>query len=352
MTRQRRIPDWLNARSRALALSLLWVVVGALLTPRPAAAEPQAGAVLTTPQFAFYSDLRVNLHDTLLLANRADGLLTDEEQACIEGLAPSAAAGWRATRTYYQNIVAPHQWRDRQQFLLRLALQGRGDPDGDDQQYIDIVAGLLAAATPAYRACLWPAHNQRNRQWVAGLAASLENHESAIASRLESLYAVPWHGLPLRVDVVPNAPPRGANSIVLSPRGGHIYVSSRIPAHQALEIVFHEASHTVTAPWRPDPLPAALEAAAGKLDTTVPRDLWHVVLFYVTGSVLRDQLTLTGNVSYTMYMEERQLWNGRWAPYRHAIEAVVPRYLDGSLSLNTMAELLVKQLKVEQTQAR
>lgn len=334
---------------RGLSLKLIFTLSALLLV---AAAEAQPESELETPHFAFYSDLRVNLHDTLLLADRAELPGEADEQACFDGLAPSAAAGWEAAKAFYNRIVAPHQWGDSQHMLIRVGLTDLRPMDERELEYLSIVEGMLAAATPAYEACLWPAQQTQNRLWIEAVARQLENHADAIAKRLEALYATPWHGLPLRVDVVPNAPPRGANSIILSPSGGHIYVSSTVPSRLALEIVFHEASHTITAPWRPDPVPAMLQAAAEAQAAKLPRDLWHVVLFYLTGSTVKDQLAAAGEPGYTMYMEERQLWNGRWGPYREAIDAVVPRYMDGSLKLEDMAQALIKRLELETAAAQ
>ena len=332
-----------------LTLRLILALSALLLV---AAAEAQPEAVLETPHFAFYSDLRVNLHDTLLLADRAELPGEASAQDCMGSLAPSSAAGWEAAKAFYRNIVAPHQWGDRQQMLIRVGLADLRPMDDRELEYMSVVEGMLAAATPAYEACLWPAQEKRNRLWIDALARQLENHADPIATRLAALYATPWHGLPLRVDVVPNAPSRGANSIILSPNGGHIYVSSTVPSHLALEIVFHEASHTVNAPWRPDPVPAVLQAAADAQAVKLPRDLWHVVLFYLTGSAVKDRLAAAGEPGYTMYMEERQLWNGRWGPYREAVEAAVPRYMEGNLSLESMAQVLVKRLELEPVAAQ
>lgn len=340
-----------DSRSRLHQPKLLPWLFCALMLFTAAWAETESTVVLETPHFSFHSDLRINLHDTLLLVDRAEIPNDAETQACLNGLAPSAVAGWDAARTFYSKIVAPHQWRDRQQMLVRVGLTDSRPMDERELAYLGIVEGMLAAATPAYEACLWPAQHKQNRLWIEVLSGQLENHADAIATRLAGLYATPWHGLPLRVDVVPNAPSRGANSIILSPSGGHIYVSSTVPDHHALEIVFHEASHTVTAPWRPDPIPAVLQTAAEAQAVKLPRDLWHVVLFYLTGSTVKDQLAAAGEPGYTMYMEERQLWSGRWGPYRDAIETVIPQYIDGSLSLEGMAQALIKRLQLESVAA-
>ena len=42
----------------------------------------------------------------------------------------------------------------------------------------------------------------------------------------------------------------------------------------------------------------------------------------------------------------------RWGPYREAIEAVGPRYMDGSLSLEDMAQALVQRLELESVAAQ
>lgn len=309
----------------------------------PVLAEP----ISTTPWFAFHSDLQTNLNDALVIAGRdreagrAELFKSGEAKACFDELAPSQRAGWNLAVDYYARIVSPAGWDQRQQFLLRIALAGLAeDLDERASGYLELAEHMRGAAEPAYRACWWDIQHTANQAWIDGLHPQIEQHGEAVAQRLEALYGTALHGLPLRVDVVAHAPPVGANTIWLNPEGGHILVSSGIEDALALEIMFHEASHTLVSYGRGDPLPLALEAAAQTTGVELPRDLWHVVMFYLTGEVMREVL----GEAYTPYMVTQGLWDGRWGGYRNAIEAALPDYLEGDVSLDQAAVSLLAGL--------
>ncbi len=231
----------------------------------------------------------------------------------------------------------------RQQYLLRVDLAGFDDElDARARGFVDIARGFRAAAMPAYETCRWSEEDAENRRWIGVLTAQLAAHESAITRSLEKLYQVPWHGLPIRVDVVATAPVQGANSLISPP---HILVSNSIEEGDALEIVHHEASHTLMS--RNDPVRQAFAEAARELKLRVPGDLWHVVLFYTTGEAVRRSLEEAGQPDYTPFIYAHDLWEGRWGRYRDAIEEHWPGYLDGQRTLGEAATDLVQGLAAE-----
>lgn len=330
---------------------LVVLVLGALLVSAPAPALPAGegpGPVATTAHFAFHSDLATNLHDALITAGRArnDGgaelFHAGAEGSCFDDLPPSARLGWDLAVDFYARVLSPNDWSDRQQFLLRLDLAGlQEDPDEGARRFTGITRGFLAAATPAYEACRWGAQDAENRRWLEALTPRLAAHGEAVARRLERFYGTPLHGLPIRVDVVATAPPTGANSIYLSPAGGHLVVSSSIGEGDALEIVFHEASHTLMR--HDDPIPRALAGTADELGLELPRDLWHVTLFYTTGEAVRRALEEAGEPPYTPYLYSYERFGtGAWGRHRDALETAWPAYLDGERTLGEAASDLLR----------
>lgn len=329
------------------------LAMGMLLSAPSASlgAGPERAPVATTPHFTFYSDFATNLNDALIVAGSARNggepelFHAGEEASCFGELAPSARAGWNRAVDYYAEIISPVGWSDRQQWLLRMDLASLEEAEDDQARgFVDIAGGFWATATPAYRACRWATQDAENRRWVDNLKPRLAAHGPAIARRLEQLYQTPLHGLPIGVDIVPAAPPVGADTIILAPAGGHILVSSAIEERDALEIVYHEASHTLAATWRHDPLPQALAQAAKELDVELPGDLWHVVLFYTTGEAVRRTLEEAGKPGYTPYVYVQNLWDGRWGRYRDAIEQTWPAYVDGERTLSEAALDLLRAL--------
>ena len=352
MTAQRA----LRARAAVIpkSVSLAAVLLLGVLGAQAAAAETDARTpVLTTPDFAFFSDFETNLNDALIEAGRARKDSKNElfqggdAGACFAALDPSARAGWNEAVDFYTAIVSPADWGDPPQFGIRVDLAGFAEALEDDnaRQYVRIVAGMRAAAAPAYRACRWTAQDEKNRRWIDALGALLRIHEAKIAARLQDVYQKRWLRLPIPVDVVEVVNWAGANSILIR-GGGHLLVSSSEGGDAALETVFHEASHILMG--RNAPVRQALESAASVSGYTLPRDLWHIVLFDTTGEVVREELAATGPAGrpgYTPMLHEIYGRGPAWGKYRRAIETAWHPYVQGRTGLLQAAANLIAELQ-------
>ena len=280
-------------RTRRLML-MAWSLglVASLASGAGALAEEQTALVATTPHFAFYSDFDSNLHDALLEAGRdknyqRPGLFEEGDGTdCYRELAEPLRTAWNLAVDYYAQEISPGRFDDWAQFWIRIDLSGVEEVTREkDLTFIGIARGFREAAAPAYEACQWPARDADNREWVAHLVPQLERHEEAIAARLAEVYRTPLGGLPIRVDVVETVNWSGATTILLDAGGGHIQISTPDRGPRALELVFHEATHTLMD--RKHPVQLALKEAAERLEIEQPRDLWHGVQFFQTGEVVR-----------------------------------------------------------------
>jgi hypothetical protein len=207
---------------------------------------------------------------------------------------------------------------------------------------LEIARSFRAAARPAYAGCRWATQDAKNRAWIEELKKQLASHEATVARRLEALYQNAWGGLPMPVDMVETVSWSGANSIILDSGGGHLMISSQNPIRNALEIVFHEASHALMD--RGDPVRKALADAAAAAKSRLPGDLWHVVLFYTTGEAVRRVLVDDSQPAYTPMLEEIYA-RGSWVEYRPAVEKEWRPYLDGRRSLTASADALIAALQ-------
>jgi hypothetical protein len=308
----------------------------------------ERASVVTTPHFAFYSDFDTNLNDALIAAgvarkgDKPQLFHSGAEVSCFDKLPPSVRAAWDRAVDYYTEIISPADWTDRQQFLLRVQLAGFNEElkEAGDRQFVEIARSFRAAATPAYKACRWAAQDEKNRRWIEELKSRLAADEQKIALRLEQLYQKRWDGLPIPVDIVETVSWSGANSILRDPAGGHLLISSSYQGPAALEIVFHEASHLLMD--RNAPVRQALDNAASAVDFRLPRDLWHVVLFYTTGEAVRR--LLGDREKYTPMVYEI-FDRGTWGEYRQTLESTWRPYLDGKRALSEAAARLVEALR-------
>jgi hypothetical protein len=327
------------------ALTVAWLLAFPALaqtTERPPLAR--------TPHFAFYDDFDTNLSDALITAgdartrHAAELFLSGADSACFKSLAPSARASWNRAVDYYQEIISPADWMARQQYLLRLDLAGFDEEltDSSARTFVAIASGFRAAAAPAYRACRWSAQSAQNRRLVDEIRALLATHEQRITTRLEQLFQNRWNG-PVRADMVETAGWSGANSTGVTRGGAHILVSSRAYSGLgALEIVFHEGSHILMN--RTSPVQQAMDSAAAAAGFTLPNDLWHAVMFYITGETVRGVLDASGTRGYTPLIYEIY---GRspWGAHRGSIETAWRPYLDGKRTLAEAATVFVAAVR-------
>jgi hypothetical protein len=343
--RRETIVRWLRALPVILGM-------GVLFAPQLALAQvAKRTPVLTTHYFAFYSDLPTNLNDALVNAGVArrfrkpELFRSGEEAACFEKLPASARAGWEDAVDYYAKSVSPKHFGDREQALIRYQLAGFDDEISGDaaREYLKTVAGVRAAAEPAYKLCRWTAQDAKNRQWIQDLKKRLAAHEERIGSRLQQLYQTKW-APPIPVDVVQTVDWSGANTMLLrEPGRGHVLVAIENEMPQALEIVFHEASHVLVG--RGAPVMDALGKAAAAAHYTLPGDLWHVVLFFTTGEAVREVLTDAGEPGYKPVVYSIFERNKGWASYRSALESAWLPYVQGKESLASSAHHLIAALQ-------
>jgi hypothetical protein len=312
--------------------------------------------VATTTHFAFYSDFDTNLNDALIAAGlaRKNGkpelFHSGAEAPCFEKLIPSERVAWDAAVDYYAKIISPAEWYARQQFLIRLQLVGfETDPkDPEDVQFLALARSFRDVAAPAYKACRWKEQDEKNRRWIAEQKPRLDSDEEKITSRLVQLYQKQWKTLPMLVDVVETVDWSGANTSWSDSGHGDILISSTTQGDAAFETIFHESSHVLMD--RGDPVRESLEAAAKAADYKLPNDLWHVVLFYTTGEVVRTVLGENGSRDYKPMLYEIYERGGGWTQYREILELIWQPYVQGKQSLADAATSLVAELKKQPVQ--
>ena len=318
-------------------------------------ALPYAGEVIAaTDRFELRSDPRVNLHHFLIawaaveaqqwppyalpVAERDYGLaLTGEGdiRAWDAAVAAYAAANGRSV-TFDAGLIALRDWA-----------AGAAPPDrvpANDRP----LAEALEAALPVYQRHWWPAHDKQNRAWAAAVTPLAVAVENDIASRLAGAFGGRWPEDPIPVDLVIYSNPVGAYST-----GGRIVVSSadsgnRMP--QALELLFHEASHVEPLEA---PLVQAIEQAFDAAGRKAPERFWHDMIFFTAGDITRIVLANHGQPGYRHYGEfgvyrRGERWNEQlpllqehWRPFLESASAGEPALEpDRRAALRTIADRL------------
>jgi len=329
------------------------VLVAVLASPGVAAAQASStDVVLKTTHFAFYSDLATNVNDALIaeagarVSKQQEPFASGPVKTCLDGLPAAERDAWTRGVDYFATSTSTNF----QRVLLRLELAGmvqRSElSDAANRQFLEEVAAILEAATPAYRKCRWAEQDVLNRRWIEGVKPLLEKYERELGEQLPRLFQKTWQGLPFRVDVVQTAGFGGANSASPLEPTLHILVSSTNSGNQgraALEVVFHEAVHFLTG--NDSPLGLAIASALKESGGTPPRmDLVHAVHFFLNGEAVRRAFARAGEPEYLPYLYALKLFPDQ---FRDAAARIWPAYIDGTRTMPQAAGDLVRALAIQ-----
>jgi hypothetical protein len=319
------------------------LAVGAAAAQTADTLPDRAGVlVAATRSFAFYSDPVFNLHD-FLVWNARSREPAEPALDCLAGLPPAQRATFERAREHYKVFATPAA--NRLLLALRYRLAGFGDFGLADAAAIEAALAALPTAVPAYEQCWWPTHDARNRLWVAALEPLLAAHEVALRERLSELYGGEL-AAPFPVDIVSYGSFTGADSVV---DPDHLLISSVEPSNAglaALEVVFHEASHTVFGPGLDGLLWTELDRAAKVDGAPLSPNLWHAMLFYTTGGAVKARLAERG-IDYEQYLYTEGLFDRSWPGLRGPLERLWQPYIDGRVPMAEAVRQLVEELPAD-----
>ncbi len=304
------------------------------------------------PVFALYSSFWVNLHHVLYQQARlrSERPVVRTQSAAsnpataplsLDALTDKERRDWSSAVNEYEVKIAPHDLLFDQDLVLmndRLAEMG----DDESAEATGFLSGIIAAlfkAAPVYRAHWWPDDDRANRAWIDAVAPLVEVLGATISHRLSAIYRAPWPRGAIHVDVCAYAGVFGSYTS-LDPL--HITVSSRDPRNQdfaGLEVLFHEASHGLA-----DPLRDALDREFLAQSKPIPRDLWHALLFYTTGEVVKAMLAGSGHDSYKPYAERNHLYERDWQTYQKALDRDWEPYIENRSDFSTAIKRLASDL--------
>ena len=304
------------------------------------------------PVFALYSSFWVNLHHVLYQQARlrterptirSQDAATKAERPLLslDALSEKERHDWNAAVDVYEMRLAPHDLLFDEDMVLmnnRLAEMGEGE-SADATGFQAPVIAALAKAAPIYQAHWWKDDDRSNRAWIDAVAPLVEELGAGIARQLAAIYRTSWPRGAIHVDVCVYAGVFGGYTS-LDPL--HITVSSRDPRNQGLsafELLFHEASHGLA-----DPVREALHKEFVAQSKAIPRDLWHALLFYTTGEVVRRQLQGSGRETYKSYAEVNHLYERDWQLYQKALERDWEPYLEHRSDFPTAIKRLASDL--------
>lgn len=324
--------------------AIVLILAGAFIVDLLGARQQEPGIQTGVNQyFEMRSDFWLNLHHFLYLQAvlatpqaRKDAAIAVDRAVPLRQMTPEQRIAWDKALTYYRQFGDRDPLRDRALITANYELSDAGNSSSiEGRQLTPEMKAALQEAAPVYRALWWNDQDQKNRQWIERASLLVRKYGKNLSSRIALVYRTTWPANKIPVEVVLYANWAGAYTTT---HDTLITVSSVDPANQgdaALEILFHEASHALI-----DSLQEALlNQCRAQAVTLKPPTLWHAILFYTTGTLVREQLP-----GYTPLADSIGLWKRAWPMYIGPLKTDWQPYLDGKTSFNSAVASLVKDV--------
>jgi len=325
--------------SRACLVLLLTLGL-AMMLPSRCLAHPRAAEELSStsrrPIFEFHSGFWINLHHFLYEAAALQDngphparheLIAADDSAVEATLTPEEQKTWNAAIAYYKtNLICKDLLANDAMRDIKNQLEQAKDADALSRSphMEPALISVLNRAAPIYRAHWWAQHDRANHAWMDSVSPLVAEHGRALTEDLSKAFGTPWPEQPLRVDVVAYANWAGAYTTL---RPSRITVSSLDARNQqtaALEILFHEASHTLI-----ENVGDTLIRDFAAHRKTAPRDLWHALLFFTAGYYVHQICP-----DYVPYADRNDLWqHGFSSQFEEVLVADWQPHLEGKVTL-------------------
>jgi hypothetical protein len=283
--------------------------------------------------FEYVSDPGLNLHHVLYASAFANPRAGDAGRPQAQPLPADLVL---RDRPEYHRAVEYYRRRFNDRDLVfdsalvklkTFLVSGHGAVPPDWRDVFDPVQAIYAETD-------WPAHDETNRAWSGEVAERMSPLLPEVLDELQRVLRVRLPDGPLRVDTVWVGNAVGAYT-TLGP--AHVTCSTTHPENRgwsAVEIVLHEASHTLAGPLRH----AIRDRIGPSRDGFGP--LWHAVLFVLTGETVRRALAGIG-VDYQPYVDATGLFDRAWPQWRQPIMDAWTGYLDGTVDWTDACDRLV-----------
>jgi hypothetical protein len=328
---------------RRVGLFVCFGVVAILFSLPMAEGQVPVGAAAS--QFRFQDNFWVNLHHFLRAEARRKARMNMNSAAPVmpvAALPEEQRKTWNAALDSYADLAKLSLIFDERLIRINSALAVVGDVERLSPGTVEPeVVATLNAAAPIYRAQLWDQHWRANEEWIAKFAPLVHKHAASTTKALAAAYQVPWPVEPILVDLSCEAGPNLAYTTD-GPHGtaGHSVIAplGASDVDDAFETVFHEASHTVD-----DKIMQMIDAEGARQHVNPPKELWHVMIFYTTGEIIKRELGKQGDPTYKPYAYRVNLYGAAgWDKMRVALERDWQPYLDGKVEMSKALHDLVR----------
>ncbi len=319
------------------------ILLGCMAILSCQAQEQKPQVVESTDQFEFYINKWLNQHHFLFQSAKALAKDSTKTIASFPDWQQLIAQEQKITREameYYQT-----NWIDKSLLFNGELFEIKGmisywsnDINSVQSDAHPVLVHHWKAFSPIYDKYFWSEQLAQNKKVLEANISRIRAFEEEASMQLSKLSQAPWPKEKIRVDVTYLADWAGAYTSVAPT---HVVISTHEggPEGDWVETVFHEASHQLIG-GRRGAVSNVIKEIAAKEELEIPRQLWHGVLFYFAGSVIKDLLVAEG-VKYELFMMREDVFK----PYHKALIASMDPYLAGEVSLEDALRRLLISLQ-------
>ena len=306
-----------------------------------------APVLLAASLFTMQNSFWVNLHQFLY----AEAIRQRSRQPPVlvmSELPEADRQAWTTAPDGYRDLARADFRFDARLVGINDALARAGEPEQVADGAIDsAIAAALNRAAPIYRARLWPRHREANDAWMRRMQIAIDQHATALTAALAKAYGTPWPSLPILVDVSYEASSFGAYTTDSGPPGFAAHstiapVGDAADGDMGIESIFHEASHAVDAH-----IMKMVNDECARQSVRPPRNLWHAIIFYTTGELVRRELGKVGDAHYQPYAYRYDVYAKGMFAERAALEKNWQPYLDGKGTLEEALRNVVREVAAQ-----
>ncbi len=300
----------------------------------------QTNPISVTERYEFYSNFWINQHHFLYAsADSAEDGNWDYgfSNGELDRLSPSEKNILKEGIIFYRDSVISYNLLFNRGLtkLKRTLINFHEGESLGMEDFSDELINHLNKIKPIYHKYFWEKHNQANHEILKKNLAFINKYENQIFERISTLAQKSWKEGKVRVDITYYANWAGAYTST-NPET-HVVINSLDdgPYGNWLELVFHEPAHSIIS-GRNYETAELISKTSERLKLNPPRNLWHSLLFYFSGTAVQDALEEEG-IDYELYMVRNDVFgNHHKVIFKH-----MPDYLDGEVSFEVALENLI-----------
>ena len=328
-----------------LSLTLLVMIIGFNAISPVLLQQPKHKKEINDSIFDFHSGMWINLHHFIyyqaLLKDTGNTVNRPVNRDTIDfnGLNKIQRQDWLTAIEYYRkNLISKDLLMDADMETLKNILEDKeNDKLLEDTELPVELKSILNSVSDSYKTFYWKQQDQDNKFWIEKIKPLVQMYGDTLIAELQTKYLMRWPEKPIRVDVTNYANWTGAYTSLYPNRITISSIDSRNQKLAALEVLFHEASHIII-----DTVRTTLTEICRRSNKLLPkRDLWHAILFYTTGEIIKGHLK-----QYIPYAYQNELWNRAWPMYINYLDKDWQPYLKGEIPLNIAIARLVTDVGI------